>query len=65
MAEAPSTTVAVAGPLRRTESGSSSVMVVVTEPVVTVAELLERETEKVSLISGRVSDVIASEKERS
>jgi hypothetical protein len=33
-------------PLKRTASGSSSVMVVVTEPAVTVAELLASETVK-------------------
>jgi hypothetical protein len=44
---------------------SSSLIVVVMVPAVTVAELLDSETEKVSLISGRMSAVAFSEKESS
>ena len=44
---------------------SSSLIVVVMVPAVTVAELLDSEIEKVSLISGRMSPVAGSEKESS
>ena len=52
------------GPIFRTASESSSVMVVVTAPVPTVAELLASETENVSLASEMRSAVVAREKER-